>query len=138
MNRPNKFIINSQFPTQKNEDRVSGIVLIPGSISVPAGATGTATLSLTSGSIGSLTRGQIVSSKNPTNRYATQAITFNRTGTVSGSPAPYQIVAFIWRSAPQTVSFQVLLKNPYAATLTGEAGNENITFYANQFVAPYR
>lgn len=136
MNRPNQFIINSQFPTQKNEDGYSGNIIIPGSTSIPAGATATGRIDLIAGSIGSISRGRISSTKS-TNPYVTQAISYTRTGTVSGSPAPYTMVAFIWRSAPDTLTFQVLLKNGYGSTLISEAGTETIQFYSSQFVAPY-
>lgn len=137
MNRPNQFIINSQFPTTKNDSRGSGDITIPGSIAIASGTSVSGSGSVLSGSLGATSRGRIASTKNFINWYSAQAIVFNRTGTVGGSPAPYQIIAFMYRSSPSTLTFQVLIHNGYAGTLTTEAGSETIYFYSNQFIAPY-
>jgi hypothetical protein len=137
MNRPNKFIINTQFPTQKEQGDAIGSIIIPSNVNISAGATASGAATVSIGTAGSISRGQIVSSKSPGNRYATQVITYPYTGTVSGSPAPYQVIAFMWRSGPNSLTFQVLINNPYGATLIGQSGAETISFYSAQIVAPY-
>lgn len=137
MTKPNKFIINTLFPTQKDEGAAFGGVFIPGSFSIPAGVTASANVRLDSGRVGSMSRGQIWSSRDPTNRYATQSLTFLRTGTLSGTPAPYQIVALIYRPSATEVAFQILVQNVYGSTLIAQAGDETIYFYSTQIRAPY-
>lgn len=131
--RPNGFIISSDFPTLKNEGFVQGDITIPGSIVIPAGGSVSGKLVLDSGSIGSISRGRIASTKNFMNWFTGQGIIFNRTG----SQGSYGILALIYRSAPTQITFEVIIQNGYGSTMTGAAGNETIYFYSNQFVAPY-
>lgn len=131
--RPNEFIINSDFPTLKNEGFVSGDITIPGSISIPAGGNASGEITLSSGDNGSLSRGRIASSKNFFNWYTGQGISFNRTGSLG----PYVVLALIFRPSSTQITFKVIVQNPYGSTMTGEAANETVYFYSNQFVAPY-
>ena len=137
MTQPNNFIVTTDFPTSKNDSIATGDVTIPNGFVVTGGNTAQASINVTSGTIGATSRARIASSKNFMNWYVTQAITYQRVGTVGGSPFAYNIVAFVRRSSPTTVTFQVLLKNESASPLTVAPGDETIYFYSNQFVAPY-
>lgn len=136
MNRPNEFIINSQFPTQKNESGVHGSITILGGTTVSPGSTATGSVDLNTGTIGALTRGRITSSRD-NNPYVTQAITYNRMGTTLGVPTPYLMVAFMYRTSPTVLTFRVLIKNQTSDVLTVQSGNETIDFNAAVFRAPY-
>lgn len=131
--QPSQFIITSDFPTLKNEGAVSGSIVIPGSIAIAGGGNATGVITMSSGQVGSLSRGRIASTKNFDNWYTGQGIIFNRTGSVG----PYGIVAFMWRPSSTQINFQVIINNPSASPMVGEAGDETIYFYSNQFVAPY-
>ena len=135
--QPNQFITSTDFPNLLNDSRASGDVFIPSGFSIPAGLTATAEIDFDSGQIGALSRGRIASTKNFTNWYVGQIIAFQRIGTQSGIPAPYTIYALFYRTSPTVLRAQVLIQNVYASTLTGEAGDETIYFYSNQFIAPY-
>ena len=136
MNRPNQFIVNTQFPTQKNEITIGGFINVTGGLVIPAGSIASGTLTINAGSIGALTRGRIRATYN-NNPYVSQGISYSRVGTSSGVSAPYSVVAFIYRSAPTVTNFQVLIQNPYAASLTLEATTHTVYFHANLFKAPY-
>lgn len=136
MNRPNKFIINSQFPTQKNESSVSGSITILNGTTISGGNTATASVNVSAGSIGALARGRITSTRD-NNPFVTQAISYNRVGTTLGVPTPYTMVAFMYRTSPSILTFRILIKNQSSNVLTVQSGNETITFNAAVFRAPY-
>lgn len=131
--RPQQFVVTTDFPTLKNNGVAQGTIVIPGSLVIPAGGTADGALDFTVGSIGSLSRGRIASSKNFGDWYTGQGIRFPRN---SGGNL-YDVFAFIWRPSAGVTRFQVVIHNPYAFALTTEAGDDTIYFYSNQFVAPY-
>jgi len=130
---PSKFILTTDFPTLLNEGAVGGSITIPGSIAISGGGNATGSVTVDSGQAGSLSRGRIASTKNFGDWYAGQGIIFNRVGSVG----PYGIVAFMWRPSNTQITFQVIVNNPSSSPMVGEAGDETIYFYSNQFVAPY-
>lgn len=135
--KPSQFIINTDYPTLKNETHVSANGTIPSSQVIAGGGYYSLTGNVNVGSLGSLARGRIASTKNFTQYYAGQSILFHRTGTVGGSPFGYDIFALMFRVSATTLRFQIYIPNPYGSTLTCEAGTETIYFYANIFNAPY-
>ena len=135
--KPSKFIITTDYPTLKNETRVSGNGTIPSSQVIAGSSYYSLAGDIDVGTVGSLARGRIASTKNFTQYYTGQSILFNRTGTVGGSPFGYSIFALMFRTSPTQLRFQIYIPNPYGSTLTCASGAETIYFYANIFNAPY-
>lgn len=140
--QPSQFILTTDFPTLKNDFFGSGTITIAGSIVIPGSGTASGFGDVTIGVQGSVVRGRISSTKNLDTvgdpiAYTGQNIAFSRTGTVLGSPASYQVFAFMFRSASTKLRFQVYILNPYVDPLTTEAGTDVIFLYANTFIPPY-
>lgn len=137
MTKPSNFILTTDFPTLKNQTSATGTATVPGSIVIAGNDWYGLQADAAIGSIGSLSRGRVSSSKNGNIKYVGHRFEFTRTGTVLGSPAPYSVFAFIYRVSPSALRFQIYIPNPYSDPLTTEAGSEDITMYATTFVAPY-
>lgn len=137
MSQPNSFILSSDFPTLKNDEKVKVEGTILGGITVPASDVVSAFVDVEVGTNGAPTRCRISSSKNNNYQYVTSTVTFNRSGTVSGSPTSYGVLCFIQRVSATTIRFQVNINNPYGSDLTTEAGDDTITWYVSTFIPPY-
>lgn len=137
MTKPALFISTTDFPTLKNDATATANGIIAGSLTIAGGSHVTNFGDVTIGTLGSLARGRISSTKNSSDFYLGQIILFDRTGTQGGFPAPYTVAAFMFRIAPTTLRLQIYISNPYAGTLTCEAVDETITFYLNTFVPPF-
>ena len=137
MPRFDDFISTTDAPTLKNDGKGTLVVVMPGGQIVPGNSTVSYTFDLAIGQVGALLRMRIKSSKTGL-EYVTQQLTVsNRSGTVSGSPAPYGIIAQVNRIDAVTLRATVFIQNPYSSTLIGEPGNETFTFTVNTFIAPF-
>jgi len=137
MTKPSNFIATTDFPTLKNDASPSATANIGSSVTIAGNGFMSAFGDVTAGQIGAISWGRISSSKNGSISYTGMSIRFERVGTNGGSPAPYDVFAFMYRVAPNTLRFQIYIPNPYGTTLTGEAGADTIQFYADTFLAPY-
>ena len=137
MSTPSNFIANSDFATFKNDDGTVATVLFTGSTNVAGNSSSTVTTDITIGEQASVNRIQISSSKDSSLRYSTLSLSYNRTGTVSGSPAPYDIFAIVTRTSATNLRCSVYVPNPYGSTLTTASGNETFTFYIDTFLPPF-
>lgn len=137
MPKAESFILSTDFATLKNDAAASTSVTAPGSATVVGGSYVEYHSDLNIGVVGSLTRIQVSSSKNSNSIQVTRFVAGSRTGVVLGSPAAYGIYAFVYRLDSDTLRCQVYIPNPYADSLTTEAGDETFTFYVNTFLPPY-
>lgn len=136
--RPSQFIMSSDYSTLANDDRGDVSVTFPGSQAVTAsGGIKSYTSDIELGSLGSSTRWRIASSKDSNKWFVGAQVLYNRTGTVSGSPASYSILATVTKSSATTVTVIAVVNNPYGATLTTEAGDETFQFHINTFIPPF-
>lgn len=131
------FIITSDYPTLKNDATATVQAIVSGSQTIAASGTLTGSRDVTLGQAAAMNRGRIASTKNSDIFYVGQGIVFQRTGTVGGGPGPYLLACFMYRTSPTNMRFQVLIQNPYGATLTTEAGDDVITFQANTLITPF-
>jgi hypothetical protein len=136
MSKPNYFILNSDFPTLKNDGSDSGDVIIPSAISIPGSSSLSYSFDLTIGVQGSVTRSRVKSTVTDTTWHAGTQREFIRTGTESGFPAIYSLYAFTYRLDATTLRCQVFIPNPYAGILTGAVG-ETISFEVHTFIPPF-
>lgn len=137
MVKPIHFITSSDFPTLQGDGTANASGVVTGSLPIAAGSYISSQGDVTIGSAGAITRGLIWSSKNGNIGLVGNGFSFDRTGTAGGAPAPYSLIAFMWRTGPTTLRFQIYIPNPYGSTLTTEAGNDTITMTAATFIAPF-
>jgi len=136
MSRPSQFILNTDFPTLKNDGAGTADVVVPSAISVPGSGTASYSADIDIGVQGSISRSMFKSTVTDTDWHAGTQREFVRTGTESGFPVPYSLYAFTYRLNPTTIRCQVFIANPYAGTLTGAAG-ETISFIVKTFIPPF-
>lgn len=137
MTKPENFILTTDYATLKNDDRNDALsVTVPSSQTVGAGAVYSITDTVTVGSNVASIRSRMRSSKE-TNWYVTQSLHILRTGTVSGSPASYDVLAVVTRQTATTVRLTAFIRNPYGSTLTGASGSETFTAVVNTFLSPF-
>lgn len=142
MTKPSNFILSSDYSTLKNDDTNSVSIVIPGSIVIPASGTYSysASANLTIGSIGSLSRTQVNTSRNATDWYFTPLLQIFATGTGSLSGTiDYDYFVYITRTSATTVTANVLIQNDSfpAETLTTESTARTITFKVATFLPPF-
>jgi len=135
--QPESFILDSDFPTLKNDNTGSATVVIPGSVSIPGNGSVEFHTDITIGVQGAITRGRIQSSANANKWTVGNAASFNRFGSNSGFGALYNVYIFMWRVNATTLRCQVYLPNPYSSTTTGITSSETINFYVNSFIPPF-
>lgn len=137
MVKPSDFILSTDYATLKNDADASISVVVPGSQSIP-GTTGANYSYLefyadsSIGVQGSIIQSQIASSKDST-KYC---IALNKLYTRNGSLGTYSVVCVIIRTSPTNLRCLVYIPNPYATTLTTEAGDETIYFDVTTFIPP--
>jgi hypothetical protein len=136
MSKPERFIYSSDFATLKNDDNGVTTVTIVSNAVVGAGATYTVSSDLTVGSQLGEGRIRISSSKLGSSKYYAGFLGVNRTGTVSGSPAPYTLYALVYRINATQMRCICIIQNPNGAALTCAAGDETFTFKVNTFIPP--
>lgn len=132
---PSDFLLTTDFPTFKNDASAIGTVNINGGLIIAGGGNLTASSDFGIGTQGAITRTRWASSVDNFTYFAGQYIIYLRTGTVSGSAAPYNIFLSVFRTASTTMRLQIVIPNPYGATLTGAAA-EVISMYSETFIAP--
>lgn len=137
MTKPTQFILNTSYATLKNDDSGSGSVVVPSSVNIAGSGSVSYSTDLTIGAQGAFTRARIRSSKEGSRWIVANAIGYIRTGTTLGSPAIYDIFAFVWRPNATTLRLQVHIQNPYSSTLTTASGAETIDFFVNTFLPPF-
>ena len=134
--KPEKFIYSSDFATLKNDDNGFTTVTVVGSAVIAGGAVYTVSSDLTVGSQLGEGRIRISSSKIGSSTFYAGYLGVNRTGTESGSPAPYTIYAIVSRISATQVRCLCMIGNPYATALTCAAGSETFVFKINTFISP--
>lgn len=137
MTTPSQFIATSDYATLKNDNGTSTTVTFPASTVIAGSGSSVVTSDLVIGAAASINRVQISSSKDSNTRYATLSLSFGRTGTSSGSPASYDIFAFVTRISSTTLRCSAYVPNPYGASLTTATGDETFTFYIDTFLPPF-
>lgn len=137
MTKPTDFISTTDYATLKNDASTTLTVVVPGSASMPMNTVNNYTTTATIGQAGSSIRGRGNSSRNATIWYVANQVSFQRTGTLSGSPTPYTLTAVVYRTAPDTLTLLATIFNPYAGTLTTQSGSETITFEVSTFLSPF-
>lgn len=137
MSKPDNFILNSDYATLKNDARNSASVTFPGSQSIGANVVRSYQSTINLGEGGSSIRSRISSSKDSNNWYACTSIYYIRTGTVSGSPATYDLRGVITRTSPTEVTVIAAVLNPYGSTLVTASGDEVLSFLVNGFLPPF-
>lgn len=136
ISKPEQFIYSSDFATLQNDDNNFTTVTVVGGSVLAGGAVSTVSSDLTVGSQRGESRIRISSSKIGSTRYYAGLLGINRTGTVSGSPAPYTIYVLVSRISATQVRCLCMIQTPYVGSLTTAAGNETFTFKINTFIAP--
>lgn len=132
MNKPEDFILTTDYATSKGDGRASVQVTMPGGTTVPAAGFATVTQDFEVGSIGSIMRCRIASSKNSNQFYVTPQISFTR----NASPGMYPIFAYVSRVSPSTVRATVIIPNPYNVSFSSASGNETFTFEVTTIIPP--
>lgn len=132
---PNNFILTTDFPTLRNDASATGTITIAGGLSIAGNGQVTASADFTVGTTGAIARARWMSSVDGS-WYIGQYAGYGRTGTTSGSAAPYTIGLLLYRTSSTTMRLQVIIPNPYSTTLTGAAA-ETISMAVQTFVPPY-
>lgn len=133
----NRFIINTDYATIKNDAEGTLSVTVPGSTVIASGGQYTNTTSLTIGEGVSTIRSQGNSTRDASTWIAANQLALPRTGVVSGASQPYTLAAAISRTSTTTIELFVGIYNPYGANLTTQAGDETITFDVTTFLPPF-
>lgn len=134
--QPESFISTTDFPTLKNDNRGSASVVVPASVSIPGNGSLEFHADITIGVAGAVTQCRIRSSGFSSQWIIGQMLSIIRTGSNSGSPTPYNIYAFIYRTSPTNLRCEVYIPNPYSTVTTGGAG-ETIDYFVNTFIPPF-
>lgn len=137
MPKPQQFIFSTDYPTLKQQTGAGALITLPGSLVIGPNGTLETHGDATVGTVGSLLRTRISSSFNGNEPLVGDAVIFNRTGTISGSPVPYSVLAIVYRISPTQLRFQAFIQNPYGANLTTQAGTDAIKIWSVCFLAPY-
>lgn len=136
MQTPIGLSLNTDLPSLKNDAIKDAVINIGAGLVVGAGSTVASNVDFTLGQVGAISRARWLSTADPNGWYSGQYHIWTRTGTVSGSPTPYNIGVFLYRIGPNILRLQILIPNPYGSTLTGAAA-EQIFMSDNTFIAPF-
>ena len=137
MSRPSEFILDTDFPTLKNDGSGSTEVTITGSATIAGSSSASYTSDLTIGVQGSVSRARFKSTVTDTTWHSGTQREFIRVGQESGSPAFYSMYAFTYRLDANTIRCIVYIPNPYAGTLTLDTTSYTVSFYVNTFIPPF-
>lgn len=131
MNRPEKFILNTDYTTLANDSgTVVCTVLIPGD-AIGATSSQMYTGTATAGVAGSPIEYDINYSLT-THRWKTTSLTFVEN---DGSPTQYQGDINVYRNSPTSVTVQVVLYNGSASPITKTA--RTVTVRVRSFIPPF-
>jgi hypothetical protein len=133
MVKPSLFNLTTDYASLANDAGTTVSIISPGGAIIAGASFATYNFDTVIGKQASLNRIQISSSKNSNIRYSTQTLAYSR----SGSPGPYTVLAYAFRTSPSTLRCRVYIQNPYIDTLTTEAGNETFTFHIDTFIPPF-
>ncbi|RTL04863.1 hypothetical protein EKK58_09570 [Candidatus Dependentiae bacterium] len=129
--------LNSDFDYLKNDKKGSTILSVPGSIAIAAGNAAIYSSDISIGEAQSLLNVRFTNNKQGSQYYlASVQLSFNRTGTVSASPAAYSLYFFASHLTGNTIRFTVIIPNPYNNTLTTAAGDEIFDILVKTFKSP--
>lgn len=134
MSKPDNFILNTDFPTLKNDNRGNATVSIPSSITITGNSYAEYHYDLPIGIKGAICNVRSQSSKNSDKWVSAQGCVFLRTGDIGG----YNVAIFVYRISATTVRCQIYIPNPYNTTLTGESGVETVNFHINTYIPPFK
>lgn len=137
MTKPANFQSTTDFATLKGDGTATATVIIPSATVVPANGLSQWFVDLPVGTQGAVARVQIRSSKNGNKWVSANATSFHRFGLVLGFGALYDPFIFVWRPSPNVLRCQAIIQNPYSDPLTGETGDEVITFSVKTFLPPF-
>lgn len=144
MNNPNNFIVNSDFPTIKNSlsgETATATLTIPPQIWIyddtgqPYWTTST---TVNIGSVGSILRATIKSSRNNKPCIAHNLVEVGRGSSIYGI-TPYYIFIDIYRNSPTTATISIFIPNNIfpPTTLVTENITETITVKIKSFKSPF-
>ena len=140
MTKPSNFVLDTDFPTYKNDASGTITFNVPGSINIAPNTSYTASYTTTVGTKGAPSRAYINSSANPSNWFVGQSLQIIADGIDSlFGPTPYSYIVFITRNSPNTVTATVRIDN-YAfgsGTLTTESTVRTITVKLATFIPPF-
>lgn len=136
MNKPEQFIVTSDYATLKNDATGAVSVTFPGSQSIASNQLRTYTNTATLGTRGASLRTRIMSSKHGS-WYSCSTLSFSRNANMGGMTVPYSISAFVTRTQPDEVTVIVSVLNPYDTSITTASGNETFTFELSTFLSPF-
>jgi len=137
MSKSDRFILNTDFTTFKNDNKGQIVITLPGSIVIGAGATYSQSQDLVIGTKNTAIRSLISSSKDSNRKYLGTALYRFMQGTVLGFPAFYGVYVSISRLNSSTVRLQINIYNAQSDPLTTAAGNETFTAYLTTFLSPF-
>lgn len=134
MNRPEDFIISSDYATSKQDDRRTVSITVPGSITISGGSYDLRSQDIVMGSQGSIIRSRISSTKGGGRFYATSQLIAKRFN--SSTFMFYSVHATVVRTSPNTLRFMVITPNTYTESLTTVSGSETFTFEVATVIPP--
>lgn len=139
MPRIDNLRFTTDFDTFKNDASATVTLVIPGSDVVSAGVVNTYEKTEAIGSPESMLNVSVTNNVTyPDGDYfgMSGAISFNRSGTVSGSPANYTIIVMYTHTTGNNIRFLCLVRNPYDSALTLAPTSEAYTFRVRTIKTP--
>lgn len=128
MNRPENFIITTDYATLKNDVSSATLsVTIPGSTVVPGNGIYSISDTITIGSQTSNIRARIRSSRD--GRWLL--------GAAVSYDGGYNVLALVTRQSNTQVRLTAIIKNPYSLSLTIAPTSETITAVVSTFLSPF-
>lgn len=133
MARTDRTILNSDFDTLKNDAAGNATVIIPGSVSLGAGAIAYYTTDIVLGEAQSLLNIRLQSLKEGTQYFlASIQTSFARAGSLGG----YNIIITCYHLTGNTIRCQAIISNPYSSAMTTAGGQETFNFSIKTFKQP--
>lgn len=135
MPKAESFILTTDFATLKNDSLVplSASINVPNAAVLPGNGYLQYSADITAGTVGAVTRVQMMSTRSAGLIQCSRTIHFTRT---NASLQTYTVTAFVWRTSPTNVRCQVYIPNPYSFNINLSVA-ETVTFYLNTFIPPF-
>lgn len=134
--RPSRFIIDTDYRALKRNDIVGTDKEVLGGQVIAAGGKYEWSEDVVAGEPGSLASTLIFSWNNSRGFHHAPGIAFVKTGTVSGSPATYNMTCLITRVSATSFRYIIQIVNPYSSALT-TAATDTVSFVICPIVPPY-
>lgn len=132
MNKPENFILNSDYATYKNDSNATVTLVMPASQVIPNGGSYSAYSDVTVGTIGANMMVTIKHSGYPSNaEYSTQKLTYY----ADGSFIP--MIVEVFRLNATTVRLRLFIPNNSGSSITTEATPRTITAKISTFLSPF-